>query len=285
LNANSVTSKSKYLLGNYRYIFVAIISIFLIWISATFLPDGVDLAKTFRPAALNVLSGRSPYEYIFNPPWVLIPFIPLSIIPVPLGRGIWFLVSIIMFAYTAYRLKANPIALLFFLLSPPVMKSLMDGNVDFMPLVGFVLPPQIGLFFVMIKPQIGIGVGIYWLIREWQSGGIKRVIKIFWPVTSALALSLLIFGYWPNRWGEMMVNAQSLNHSFWPSTIPVGLALIVASIRKKDIRYAMGAGPCLSPYSLLYSWSGAFLALSRSQYEMIAAVVGLWIVVLIRAFQ
>jgi hypothetical protein len=284
LNTTSSELKSKYISAIYRKIIVGIISILLIGISAVFLPEGGDLA-VFRAAALNLLSGRSPYEFIYNPPWVLLPFIPLSILPISMGRGIWFLVSIIVFAYAAYRSKANPITMLFFLLSPPVMKSLLDGNVDFMPLLGFVLPPQIGLFFIMIKPQIGIGVGMYWLIREWQSGGVKRVIHVFWPVSLALLLSFLIFGYWPSRWGEMMINAQSLNHSFWPSTIPIGFALIVASIRKKDIRYAMGAGPCLSPYALLYAWSGAFLALSRSQYEMIAAVIGLWIVLLIRAFQ
>jgi hypothetical protein len=261
---------------------IAFLVIVLAWSASVFLPEGLDYSLTFYPATMKLLNGQSPYEHIFNPPWVLIPFIPLTLLPINIARAIWFLISLFMFAYVAYRLKASPLTMFFFLLSPPVMKSFLDGNVDWMPLLGFILPPQIGLFFVAVKPQIGVGVALFWLIQQWQSGGIRSVIKTFLPCTLALLLSLLIFGYWPATWGTMMVHAQAMNHNFWPASIPVGVALLVTSIRKKDMRFAMGVGPCISPYALLYSWSGAFLALVRSRYELIAAVIGLWFVVFLR---
>jgi hypothetical protein len=46
----------------------------------------------------------------------------------------------------------------------------------------------------------------------------------------------------------------------------------------------MAASPCLSPYVLLHSWSAALVALSRQQAEMVAAVIGLWLLIIIRYF-
>jgi len=67
----------------------------------------------------------------------------------------------------------------------------------------------------------------------------------------------------------------------WPASIPVGLALLIAAIRKRKIEYAMGASPCLSPHVILHSWVGALLAVVSSTPELIAAVCGLWILVVL----
>ena len=66
-------------------------------------------------------------------------------------------------------------------------------------------------------------------------------------------------------------------------SIPVGLALLVAAVRKRRIEYAMGASPCLSPYVLFHSWSSALVSIVSLEAETVAAVVGLWVVVIIRA--
>jgi hypothetical protein len=92
----------------------------------------------------------------------------------------------------------------------------------------------------------------------------------------------VMFGFWPlgalsttDSWGP-------LNASLWPLSIPVGLALFVASVRKRKIEFAMAASPCLSPYLLLHSWVGALLAIVASVPETIAAVTGLWVLVILR---
>lgn len=46
----------------------------------------------------------------------------------------------------------------------------------------------------------------------------------------------------------------------------------------------MAASPCLSPYVLLHAWSGALASVVSFTPEIIAAVVGLWILVFIRFF-
>jgi hypothetical protein len=249
--------------------------------SAIYLPEGIDWRDTYRPAAQALLAGHSPFsvDIYFAAPWVLLPLLPIALLPVNIGRGVLFLIGMIAYAYTAYKLGATIVTLVVFLLSPPVVHGLLNSNIEWLSLLGFVMPAQIGLFFILIKPQIGFAVAIYWLIEAWRSGGIREVLRVFLPVTIALLVSFAIFGFWPARFQDTLNLTRSYNASLWPGSIPVGIALLVAAIHRRKIRFAMGASPCLSPYVLLHAWSGALVALVNQQVEFIGAVVGLWILV------
>lgn len=254
--------------------------------AALYLPEGIDWRDTYRPAALAILNGRSPYsvDIFFAAPWGLLPLLPFALLPANLGRGMLFLVGMVAYAYTAYKLGARPVALAAFLASPPVIHGLLNSNIEWLPLLGFVMPPQIGLFFVSIKPQIGSAVAIFWLVEAWRNGGLREVLRVFLPVTLALLASFALFGLWPMRFQDTLTLTRSYNASLWPGSIPVGVALLVASIYRRNIRFAMGASPCLSPYVLLHAWSGALVAIVNQPVELVAAVVGLWILVFYRAF-
>jgi hypothetical protein len=186
-----------------------------------------------------------------------------------------FLAGLISLSYIAFRLGAKPLAIMFLLISPPVMHGALNGNIDWLAAIGFILPPQIGLFFISIKPQLGIAVIIFWLFKAWNKNGWREVIRIFGPFTLCLVISFLIFGFWILRF-DRVVN-EWWDASLWPQSIPIGLALLVAAIRKGKLEFAMGASPCLAPHVLLHSWVGALLAIVSSLPELIAAVCGLWI--------
>jgi hypothetical protein len=278
----SETRNSKY--KAHQIILLVLAVVVIAGIMSFTLPPAVDWRTAFRPAARELISGRSPYnvEGFFNAPWTLLPLIPLALLPESIGRAALVVISLIVFAYTARRMGARPLALLFFLLSPPVLHGLLNGNIDWLATLGFILPPQIGLFFITTKPQIGVAVGVYWLVETWRMKGWREVARVFGPVTVVLLLSLILFGPWPLRFEREL--SLWWNASLWPASIPVGLALLVAAIRKHRIEYAIGSSPCLSPYILLHSWVGALLAVVASVPETAAAVVGLWILVGIRAF-
>ncbi len=252
-------------------------------ILAPFLPPAIDWHETFYPAARAALAGRSPYElYTFrNAPWSILPVIPLALFSEPVSRAIYLLISLAAFVVAALRLGAKPLTLGAFLISPPVLHCLLNGNNDWLVLIGFTLPPQIGLFFLAIKPQMAWVVGLFWLVEAWREGGIREAARVFGPLTGVTLLSFALFGLWP------LTFARSLdlwwNASLWPASIPVGMALLVAALKRRDARYAMGASPCLTPYVLFHSWSAALVALLPSQAEFIAAVAGLWVLVAIRA--
>jgi len=278
-----MTITSKNILTGVVITCVALAVSFLV---APFVPSAIDWTITFRPAALTLLSGLSPYGrvYYVHAPWTLVLLLPLALLPEAVGRVMVLICGLASYTFVAYRLGAKPIAIIFLLLSPLVMHVLLNGNMDWLAVLGFVMPPQFGLFFISIKPQIGIAVALFWLIEAWREGGWKQVLRTFAPFTIVLMLSFAIFGLWPLETIRENIIGISYNASLWPMSIPVGLALFIAAIRKRKIEYAMAASPCLSPYLLFYSWGGALLAIISSVPETIAAVIGLWILVAIRYF-
>ena len=288
---SSVRSIQGYITGRFstrqvrlgRIALVVIGLILLVALAALFAPPGIDWSETFRLSGLAALQGKSPFliEGFRYPPWAVLAVMPFAWLPENIGRAAFLVASLIAFAYVPYRLGAKPLTLGAYLISPPVVHCLLNANIDWLPILGFVLPPRIGLFFVIIKPQVGIGMVIYWLVDILLHKGWRETVKTFAPVSIALLLSFAIFGFWPLRFSDPV--GFWWNASLWPASIPVGMVLLVAAIRRSKPEFAMASSPCLSPYVLLHSWAGALVALSRLQWEMIAAVVGLWIVVFLRA--
>jgi hypothetical protein len=170
--------------------------------------------------------------------------------------------------------------ILILLLSPPVLHSLLNGSIDWMASLGFIMPPQIGLFFVAIKPQVGVGVGLYWLIETWADGGAKRVIKVFGPFTAVLMSTFLVFGLWPLRFEREL--GLWWNASLWPLSIPIGLGLLTAALKRNEIRFGISSSPFLSPYVLLHSYAGVLLAVVHDLAYLSAGVLGLWMVVILQ---
>ena len=254
------------------------------------LPKGIDWELTYRPATLAFLQGHNPYDAdiapkapFFAAPWGLILLIPFAIWPVAIGRALLLITTLISFAYTAHKLGANKTATTAFLLSPPVMHCLLNANIEWIPLLGFVLPPQIALLFLAVKPQTGFAVIIFWLFEAWRIGGWHKIIEYFWPLALTTLISFGLYGLWPLRFGAVMGIARGFNASLWPLSIPIGLTLIVSAIYHRQIKYAMPASPCLAPYTLFHSWSSALVALSAHPVEMVTAVIGLWILIIIQA--
>jgi hypothetical protein len=264
---------------------IVIIVIIIVLLGARYLPIGVDWETVFRPACQTLLKGESPYKadpYFGIAPWALIPLLPLALLSVGLSRVLLLLISLIAFAYAVYKLSNDPITVFAFLLSPIVMHSLLSANIDWMPLLGFVLPPQIGIFLVTAKPQIGSVVILFWLVEAWREGGLLMILRIFWPICVVTLLSFLFFGLWPLNYLEIYEVSMTWNASLWPASIPIGIGLLVAALRMRKINFAMAASPCLSPYVLFHAWSGALASIAPLRYEMIAVVIGLWVLVVLR---
>ncbi len=257
--------------------------IIMIWVAIMFLPPAVDWHSAFRPAARAYLSLQSPYniERYVSPPWTAILLIPFAVFPEQVGRVLQFVVAILMLSFIIKRLGGSLFSTVIFLLSPPIMHMLLNGNLEWIALSGLIMPPQIGLFFILIKPQVGIGIAIFWLVEAFRGGGFKQVIYTFAPITIVSLLFMIPFGFWPNHFWYSYTIAY-WNASLWPASIPVGLVLLAHAIRNRTFKPALAAGPCLSPYVLLHSWSAALLAIIPSTIELTVAVIGLWIVALMQ---
>jgi hypothetical protein len=246
------------------------------------IPEGKDWALSFRPAVIRMFSGLSPYAGPFaNPPWALLPLSPLALLPPKLGSTILVIASPLLFGFVAYKLGAKPIALIFFAFSSPVIHNTFNINIDWMPALGLLMPPQIGLFFVLIKPQSGIGVAVYWFFKAWQKDRFKGVFKTFWPVTLAFLISFAIYGVWINnsaKWVEVWKGNPFGNASLFPWTVPLGVGILFYTIRKKLKTLSISASPLLSPYVTMQSWSSFLLGLVNYPALSISACIVSWII-------
>ena len=275
--------KLKQMRLKWKQVAAVILVVLLLGTVGMILPGGEDWSGVFLPATQHLLAGRSPYNepMFFSPVWVLLPFIPLGVLPTAIGRSVLFILALVAFTYSAKKLGAKTWVTAFFLLSPPVIFSLWLASNDWMPMLGFVLPPQIGLFFILTKPQIGSVVALFWFVEAWRKGGWRETVRVFAPVTIAFLFTFAIYGLWPLRSGNLITIEH--NASFWPATIVIGLGLLVASLRKRRINYAMAAAPCLAPYLMFPSWVSAIAAILPSTPEAIAAILGTWIFIILRA--
>lgn len=240
-------------------------------------PLRIHWRDIYRPATLRLIAGRSPYTIFgfLNPPWALIPLIPLAILPVKLGSALMSSITFLVYGFVAIKFGAKPLTLALFLFLPYTLYNLVQVNIDWLVMLGFLMPPQFGLFFVLLKPHIGGFVALFWLIESWRIGKIRKIVKVFSPVMIAFLLSFIVYGNYITQLERQFLQE---NKNFWPMSIPVGLALLVYSIRKHRMGPSITAGPLLSPYTQSYSWPIALLGILPYQWETAAAAVGLWIV-------
>ncbi|HSG44117.1 MAG TPA: hypothetical protein VLA72_13255 [Anaerolineales bacterium] len=271
--------------------FLAILVLFLIVLGAKLVPSlflGYDWIHTYRPAALAMARGESPYtvDIYYAAPWALLPLIPIALLPKQAGIICIFLLGLSAFAYTAYKLGAKPVSMIIFLLSASVVGCLLWGNIEWMPLLAIVLPAPIGLIFAVIKPQVGIGIVIYWLFKILKTEGFKSVIKAFLPVTILTLLSFWMYGLWPLRFQQTLdlSNSSSLdyNSTIWPQGAFIGIWLLYKAIKSHHARTAMAASPFLSPYTLQYTWVAVLVSVINKPMELLIISIGLWIPVALR---
>jgi hypothetical protein len=225
----------------------------------------------YRLAALNLLHGSSPYQdpLYLNPPWILIPLIPLALLPAKLGSALAATAGFFVYILIARHFKASKPALVIFLLSPPVLYDLYAANINWLTLSGILMPPWLGLFFVTAKPQVGVGIAIYWLIQAWQQGGWRQVVKTFTPITVVFLVTLPVFGLW-FRQSRIMLQAP-YNMSLWPYGILAGVVLLVFAIRLKRMNYAVAASPLLSPYFTFHTWGNILIGLLPNPWLLLLA--------------
>jgi len=235
-------------------------------------PIGQDWIEFFRPATLSLIHGQNPYSIqdFHNAPWVLIPFIPFALMPYQWGRVGFFVISLACFIYIAHRLNAKPVSMILFLTSYPVITGLNGGGIDWLPMLAFVTPAPISLIFAAMKPQIGIGIALYWMIYGWELGGIRLMIRWSLPVVILLAGSFALYGFWPLTF--IGKGDNPVNISIFPYLIPLGIYFLWT----KKKRAAMAAGPFLSPYHTVFTLAVPLVALLDHPKLLAVASALLW---------
>lgn len=243
---------------------------------------GGDWYNVFHPALHLFLAGKSPFSIpiFYCPPWILVLLSPLALLPRPLDWLVLVVVTLGCFGITVRRMGAKMPVMILLMTLPQFLWGVLYGNIDGLVALGLILPPQIGLIFLLIKPQIGLPVALFWLVAAWQRGKIKEVVRVFWPVTGLTLLSLILYGLWPLQMHTPV--DEFWNIAYFPYLIPVGVILLIRSIREKKMNGSILAGPFLSPYIGVQSLPLAVLGLLPSQIEILAVIASLWVIWILR---
>jgi len=259
---------------------LALLSVLLI--ALTFFSAGGDWQEVLRPSTRALLDGRNPYDELrfLSPPWAFLVLIPPALLPSVLGSALFGAIGAAGYLLAFYRLRVKPIGLVFLVANPAFLAALFNPNFDWAVALGFTLPPQIGLFFVLTKPQISAPLVLFWLIDAWRSGGWRRTAWTFAPVLIAYALSFLIFGPWILHMGGA-VSSLSNTANVWPWGLLAGVVLVILSLRKWRANLALIAGPFFSPYLAPYSWLPAISGLIPDTLATVAACIAFWVAFLI----
>lgn len=257
---------------HYKKLMIIIPICALIGAAAYFiLPTPVDWRDSYRPAALLMLSGHSPFEIrsFYNAPWILIPLIPLALLPVRMGGATLVIINILIIFWLGKSFKVNPIMLA---ISFPAFFLILYGQIDGLVLSGLLLPQWLGVVLLSTKPQIGLWVIVFYfyekiLAKEW-----RKVLTLFFPLVACFTISFLMYGQWMTSDNMSTVINFGHNSSLWPTSMMFGIPLLLSGYRQQNIRYVMMATPLLSPYVGPHSWLIALLAIPWPSFFILTCI-------------
>jgi hypothetical protein len=143
-------------------------------------------------------------------------------------------------------------------------------------MLSFITPAPISLIFAAMKPQVGIGIAIFWFFEAWRMGGVREVLKTFAPVTFLLGISFAMYGFWvltySGKWNT------PVNVSLFPYLLPLGIYMLYV----KQKQAAMASCICLSPYYTFFGLSAPLVALFQYPRLMFIGWAVLWLYPLLR---
>lgn len=225
------------------------------------IPIGADWVKVFRPA----IFSHTPYaiDGFFSPPWVLMLLSPFSLLPPGVDVAALLIISLFVWIFVMRRLGISRLAVILMLLTPQLWWGIVYANIDFFVPLGLILPPQIGLFFVLSKPQAGIGIAIFWFFDAFLHGGLRHAARIFAPVAIFSVLACIPFGFWPAELFNATAMGWNIASNF-PYLVPVGIIMLYQSVKEGKQGLAIASGPFLSPYVGVQSLPVAILGLLTS---------------------
>lgn len=215
----------------------------------------------------------------YNPPWVAVILVPLSLFPPVFGAGLITAISVtvILLLSRKYHLSLFSTAML--LLSPPVINVMSMGQIDLLILGGLLLPAELAPIVAVSKPQTAIGFAF---TPFFNGDKLKRVILVSGGV---LLASVLVFGFWFFDILSMHTPEQAtwnLWRNIWPWNLVVGIPLIGLGLYKKNELILLAASPFLFPYTTLGGFVGGWLAVHQrgKTWEILGLFSVSWAVVL-----
>lgn len=198
-----------------------------------------DWAGAFRASALNWLDPYYRQDFVFNPPWIFPLLYGFALFPTKTGGSLLMGVAIASF----YWYLNDVIKTVILIGSIPAMAMIALGQLDFLLLIGLMLPPWLGLPFMVLKPQATLLCIPKRLNR-----------RSIMSLTVVMLISVMIWGFW---W-VTVINQQpnpKLNMSMLPYSLPLAGLILGYCYRRQSYPDSLlcAASLCVAPYFMIQS--------------------------------
>ncbi len=252
------------------------------------IPGGVDW-ETFYAAAERVWTGQPLYgeevvwhSHFYNPPWVAVLLAPLALLPFRWGWAVVSVATLILVTAVVRRWRGGYVRVILVLLSPPMLYTLLHGEIDGLVLGGLLLPQQYWILVALSKPQVAFGL-MFGIPR-------KKWLPTVALTGSVMLVSLLWFGNWPleilRQPKPLLTDTWNLWLGLWPYQVPAGVALLLFGLSRRDERLLVSASPFLFPYATISSLLGPWAAVCTflTEWQAVLVLASWWAATVYRAF-
>jgi len=251
-------------------------------------PGGDDW-ETFHGAAQRLMEGDQPlygtritHAYYSNPPWLAALLIPLSLLPFKLGWAITASATLgaALLLLHRWQPQAGFVKPVLILLAPPMLYTLMHGQIDALIISGVWLPAECWGIVALTKPQVAIGLLAGIPRQHWLRAAAFTALL--------LILSLVLVGNWIgdllNQPAPFVSAGHNLWRGLWPFQIPAGVALVALGMSRQDERLLIAGSPLLSPYAAISTLLGPWIAMITylANWQAILVFLSWWGAVIYR---
>ena len=258
---------------------LCLVSPLVVFAFALYLPPASDFIDSFWPAAHFPFDPYRIASYL-NPPWLALLLYPLTFLSERVAQALIAYLNLAVTLLIIARHGGNRWSFGLALTSAPFLSLLINGNMDWLPMLAFLIPAQWGMVALLSKPQVGSMAGLAWFKQT------KRKDLFFVPAIGFLLVSFLVWGWWVTQMVDHALRAGGRTVGPWniapfPWLIPIGLWLLYQAWKREDELVAVAATLCLVPYFAIYSLT-IFFAILAARYPRLSIIA--WIVLWIFFF-
>ena len=255
---------------------LCLVSPLVVFVFSLYLPPASDFIDSFWPAAHFPFDPYRETSYL-NPPWVALLLYPLTLLSERVAQALIAYLNLAATLLIVARYRGNRWSFVLTLTSAPFLSLLINGNMDWLPMLAFLLPMQWGMLILLSKPQVGSMAGLVWFKQA------KRKDLFFVPAIGFFLVSILVWGWWlPHMIGHsLQAGGRAVgpwNIAPFPWLTPIGLWLLYQAWKREDELIAVAATFCLVPYFAIYSLTVFFAMLTaRAPRLSVIAWIVLWL--------
>ena len=149
-------------------------------------------------------------------------------------------------------------------MSFPFLAATVYANIDWMVMLGVVIGGRLGVILDTVKPQAGAFAIVAEVAKKetW-----RERLKLVLPLAVLAVLSVPFLLPWLNRMFAVGESAQIRSFSLFPYTIPLGIALLWLTWKRKEPLLGVFASLCLSPYFYIHSLMPALFLLGDRNWK------------------